>query len=420
MTTNSESTFFQTYFDYVGETESPLVYHRWAITTAVAAVLRRECYFSFGHQKLYPNLFSLLVGSSGARKSTAINVARKLVHQAGYRRFAPDKCSKEQFLASMVEEDVPLGPDGQALDIEDLLDLTVEKRSDMFVCASEFPDFIGQGNTEFTTMLTNLWDAGETPYRHPKLNSQDVVVENYITSILGGTTPEGFSMAFPPEVIGQGFTSRIIFVYSDPSETKIPWPKKPNEQLGQELAEYISAIMQEVKGEITITDDAREALEQCYELFPPMEDKRLAHYSTRRFTLLLKVSMVLAALDLRKQIELKDALQANTMLHFAECRMHKALGEYGRSKNSSQQASVLDLLEHSSKPLTIAEIWKKVSTDVTRQSELIDIIKNLALAEKVQVVTTDTGSAFRRLHKVRQSWSDKLILPDFLELEEMA
>ena len=419
MTSNSDNTFFQTYFDYVGETESPWTYHRWSIVTAVAASLGRQTYVPFGHFTMYPNLYTLLMGESGARKTGAITIASKLLAKSGYTRFAPNKCSKEQFLKSMTEQDIPLGPDGQELDLEELLDRPLKPCNELFVDADEFPDFIGVGNTEFTTMLTTLWD-GKDKYLHPKLNSADVEVLDPMVNILGGATQEGFSMAFPPEIMGQGFASRLLFIYSDPSGVQITWPKAPCPELGKDLTEYLRAIRAEIKGPMSIADDAAEALDKCYKQFPPMGDKRFLPYSSRRFSMLLKLATTLAAMDLSRVITLPHALQANTMLHYAECRMPKALGEYGKSRNASQQALVLDILDRANGPLDLTQLWRQLSTDLTRQTDLVEIMKNLSLAEKIKVVQTKAGgAAFVRLHKIRESWSDSLILPDFLKLEEM-
>lgn len=418
MTNNSENMFFQTYFDYVGKTEIPVTYNRWAIVGAVAAILGRQAYLQAGHYRVFPNLYTLLVGSAGARKSTAINVASKVLRKSGYNRFAPDKCSKEQFLKSMCEEDIPLDTDGKPLPIEQLLDLKVGVKNELLIAADEFPDFVGQGNTEFTTMLTTLWD-GRDSYIHPKLNSQDVIVDKPLVNALGGCTPDGFSMAFPPEVIGQGFTSRLLFIYSEQSTTKIPWPTKPCSELEDDMVQYLAAIGREVTGEVSMTPEAKSILERCYYKYKPLSDPRFAHYNTRRFTMLQKLSTILAAMDLTTEINEAHALQANTMLHYAECRMHKALGEYGRSRSADVQGSLLQVLDRANRPLPLAAIWKKLSTEISRQSELIDIMKNLALAHKIKIVEEGGEEGYVRVHEVREVWDKSLILEDFLELEEM-
>lgn len=419
MTENSENIFYQTYFKYIGETEAPLVFHRWAITSAVAAMLGRQVSFPFGHLTLYPNMYNVIVGSAGTRKSTAISIASKLISKAGYVDFAPDKCSKEQFLQSLGKMADPVDEFGNPIDLEDLLDMTLETKSELFIDADEFSDFIEHGDTGFITMLTKLWDCKDK-YLHPKLNSDDVEVKNPCVNILAGTTTEGFAMAFPPEVIGLGFTSRLMFIQAEASNVRIPWPKPPSEELQGELIDWLRAMQNNIKGEFTVSPEAKLILEECYTKWPPLDDMRFAHYSTRRFTLLLKLCMTLAAMDMSMVVLPKHALQANTMMHYAECRMPKALAEYGKSKNSEQQAAILKTLEGETRPVPIAFLWKRLNTEITRQSELIDILKNLVLADKVRAVQTDTGGAFMRVEKAREVWSEELILTDFLELEEMA
>jgi hypothetical protein len=49
-----------------------------AILPVVAASLARRVYFPWGNESIYPNLFSMLAGKAGDRKSSAINLAESL------------------------------------------------------------------------------------------------------------------------------------------------------------------------------------------------------------------------------------------------------------------------------------------------------------------------------------------------------
>jgi len=408
--------YFQKYFKYIGHSESPMIYHRWSAIAAVGGLLGRQFRFPFGHTELYPNMYIMLMGSPGTRKSTAVNAARKIMKATGYDRFAADRMSKEMFLKSMMSTHVP-GLDSCSID--DLLDLVPEDGHEMHIIADEFTDFVGQGNMEFLTMLTKLWDCPEE-YLHPKLTGQDVRVDQPTVNLLSGNTPAGFTLAFPPEAIGQGFTSRLIFVHSDPSGKKIPWPAPPCPEAMQDLREHLVQMKLHVKGKAELTDEAKLAAEAMYASFEPLDDHRFANYTTRRQTHLLKLALCLAAADLTTVITAEHLLKANTLLHFTECSMGKALGEYGRGRNSPVQQDILAILEKATQPITMNQLWRNVGSDLTRQSELVDIIKGMISAQKVQakqVNGQDIG--FLPLHVVRQEWGKNLLLPDYLSMEEM-
>jgi len=165
---------------------------------------------------------------------------------------------------------------------------------------------------------------------------------------------------------------------------------------------------------MTIAQDARKTFDRIYKEFKPIDDHRFQHYSTRRFTHLLKLCIIIAAADTRRVITTADAINANTVLHYAERRMPKALGEFGKARNSSTAAAILDVLNRASEPKTVNEIWKFVSKDLNKYAELQDIIVGLTKAEKIQLVKIGRKQGYLPLHTERTEWDDALLNLDYL------
>jgi hypothetical protein len=376
----------------------------------LGALLGRNVYIPFGHGKIYPNQYIMLMGSPGARKGTAINIAHKLIQQTGYNRFAPDRLSKERFLMEMRPHTA------EELD-SDLSVLTFDAASEIYVVAEEFTDFVGHGGIEFMTMLTKLWD-NMTSYSHPKIHGKSIVVEKPTVNILGANTVQGLALALPPEALGNGFMSRLIFVHSEQTGKKISFPGLVDVEKRQFLIDRMMDI-KELKGEISYEKDAYPLLERMYKEFHDVEDHRFKHYSTRRFTHLLKLALIIAASDCRTSISRDDALAANTLLHYTELRMPKALGEFGRSRYSDTANTILDLLGHTIKPYTINELWKVVAKDLTKVTELADILKGLMAAQKIQVVTIKGKQGYMPMFHETKEWDPSLLDKDFLTQEEM-
>ena len=44
-----EKDLFLRYLDYVADSESPVVYHRWTFLSIIGALLGRQLYIPFGH-----------------------------------------------------------------------------------------------------------------------------------------------------------------------------------------------------------------------------------------------------------------------------------------------------------------------------------------------------------------------------------
>jgi len=404
--------FFENYFEYVGidKSEPPASFHRWSAISMIGALLGRQCYLPFGHSRIYPNQYIMIMGSPGTRKSSAINIATKLLRMTGYKKFSSDRTSKERFLMDM--SSVP-----ETNDIDELLDLTTDEPAATYVAIGEFTDFIGQGNMEFVTMLTNLWDCPES-YTNPKIHGKSVEVSKPVVNILGGNTAQGFTLAFPPEALGNGFLSRLIFVHGETTGRKITFPKAPDEMIEAMLVERLVAIRQNCKGEFKIHRDAEAVFDRIYNEAVELDDNRFKHYSTRRLTHLLKLSMILAVTDLRMEISKADALKANALLYYTERKMPKALGEFGKSRYSDISNTILDILNHSKKPLTSNDIYKKVSQDIGKMSELLEVMKNLQHAGKVQLTNVLGKSGFMPAHVDTKEWSKDLIDDSWLILEE--
>lgn len=393
---------FELYFRYAKDTEPPTIYHRWSLISSVGALLGRQYWFPFGTTRIFPNQYVMLIGNPGTRKSTAIKMARRVIAGTGYSTFAAERTSKEKFLLDLegVTDEDAWSKSGSsrgkrtttASDVLDNLDLGGGGEihdgipKEIFVTADEFNEFSGTGNIEFLSMLGALWDWDDedTTYKHRFKNSKSISIFQPTISILGGNTHSSFKLAFPEQAIGQGFLSRLILVYSEPSGRKITFPTKPSDVVVSSLSTALNGIKECVRGEATMAPTAERALDTIYRTSKDLEDYRFKSYSTRRFTHLIKLCLITTAMRGVTQIEVDDVILANTILTYTESNMSKALGEFGRSKDSEAQHNIMTALYESKTPLSISDLWKIVSRDVDKQERLADILSSLASAGKIQ------------------------------------
>src|SRR6266850_1874141 len=102
----NEESLLSDYFDFAKcAPEVPNIYHRWCILSGLSAILSRNFYFQHGNFRIFPNLFVMLIGEAGARKSTAIKLVKKLIGSSGYTDFAANKTTKEKFLVDLQREE---------------------------------------------------------------------------------------------------------------------------------------------------------------------------------------------------------------------------------------------------------------------------------------------------------------------------
>ena len=403
--------FFTEYMSFVGleNQEAPAIYHRWTIASVIGTLLGRQFYLPFGKGIVYPNQFIMLMGTPGTRKGSAMNIGRDLLKSAGYTRFSASRTSLERFLIDMKQLDVSMDTDIEAL--------ALDTPSESYVFAGEFVDFIGPSDIAFINLLTNLWD-NLNEYKHPKIQGKSVEVYKPTVNLFGGSTPQTFSIAFPPEVIGTGFTSRLLLIHSEPTGKQIAWPAILDHLAQAQMVCHLKAIRESIDGEAIVDGKAKALAAEIYHNEIQVDDSRFAFYQQRRYTHLLKLSMIIAAANLSMVIKEEHVLWANTMLAAAEKKMPKALGEFGKSRYSEVSNEILQWMSRKSKPVNVNDIFKAVSRSISKLPELQEVIANLKATEKIQTVTIAGKTGYMTKHTEAPSWKTSLLDLDWLTSEE--
>lgn len=418
---SNRTDLFYTYLTYTGLTEPPTIYHRWSYISLLGAAIGRKAWFDLGKVgRVFPNIFIMLIGEPAARKSTAVKMAKRLFEGSGYSSFAADKTTKEKFLEDL---------EGKEFDDVDTQEFTrssggsggsngkgrsgsrAEKRTydlttsdnlwgpteseesifreprETFIVADEFNDFTTPGNIEFFTTLGSFWDFdSQKPFSQRLKNSRSISIYQPTVSILAGNTPEGFSRCFPPEAIGNGFLSRLLLIHGEKSERDITFPEAADEKMEEYLVGNFRKILSQEIGRIEGTPEARELLDKIYKNKNPVPDARFKGYNNRRFIQLLKLCIIFAVGKFQSSIEYDDVLLANTILSHAELLMPKAMGEFGKARNSDVANKIMLYIENSTRPVSQKELWKQVVQDLGNQRDMMEIIQGLIAADKIQSV----------------------------------
>lgn len=376
--------FFKSYFEYTADNECPAMFHRWSAIVGLGAYMGRGCYIPHGHFKLYPNIYALLIASPGSRKSTGINIIRKLLLLSSYNNFAPKKTTKEKFLMQLGNLSSGGATSGDILDAQLFGDDSISLPAELLIAAGEFTEFFGNDILSFCSMLGEMWDW-EGKFENEVKNSSCSMIYDPTISILGGTTQETFSETFPTGIIGQGFFSRILLVHTDKLRDKITWPAEPDAHHTAALLAHLIRVKSNYIGRVEISATAKKLLDKIYKSWEGVDDVRFSSYATRRFTHLLKLCLVHSAARLGKEISETDVVYANTVLFYAETFMPKALGEFGRSRNSDIIHKILQIVEASSLPMSLNEIFAHIASDVDGGTKAAaELIHNMVIAGKLQ------------------------------------
>jgi hypothetical protein len=421
-----EPDLFSLYFELTKDTESPQLFHRWACISLISALLGRQTWVPFGAFRIFPNQYVMLIGEAGSRKSVAIKYAKKLLSKSGYSKFSAEKTTKEKFLLDLEgledQEDKELTDDTVMQNLFGT-DINSMEPKEVYIVADEFNDFMRTGDMEFHSMLGALWDYDDETgqYKQRLKNSKSIAIYQPTINLFGGNTHEGFAEMFPPQAIGQGFLSRMLLIFSEPSGRKIAWPEKPPAEKEAAFVAQLQKIQLRLNGPLSLTVKAKEVLTILYNTYEGFTDVRFTSYFTRRYTHLIKLCIVCCASRNKSEIDVAEVMLANTILAYTEHFMPKALGEFGKAKNADVANKILGVLQKSFKPVDIPEIWKQVSSDLNGQEELAKLLAGLQTAGKIQWIKRTTSGVqgymiIRKQLGTKQLYVDWNLLPEYKQV----
>lgn len=372
----------------------------------------RDYYFQQGHFVVCPNMYVMLMGDPGARKSTAIKIAKKVIEGAGYNRISADRSSKEKFLMDLAGEGMEDGTTDDILN-QNLWGKSEGYKAETYIACDEFNDFIGVNNVEFMSILGSFWDFNGT-YQNRIKNGKSITITDPTVSILGGNTIVNFIRAFPPEILGQGFFSRLLLIHGEATGKRITFPVTPSRESTESIVELLQAVKFAAVGEAALTSGSKLLLDKIYKSYKGIDDARFKSYSQRRFSHLLKLCLVISAGYFSPTITEDHVVEANTILTYTEHFMPSALGEFGAARNSDTTHKVMQLLGSTLVPLSVGELFAQVHKDVNSIGDLGEILRNLLAAGRVMSV----GAGFLSKKVVREEVNSDVLDYNYLTKEE--
>ena len=124
--------------------------------------------------------------------------------------------------------------------------------------------------------------------------------------------------------------------------------------------------------------------------------------------------LIVSAMRVSKVIDLEDVILANTILTYTESSMSKALGEFGKNRNSEAAHAIMSTLYETNKPLNFDDLWKIVDRYLEKRESLKDILLNLQTAGKIQFVDKkgflpvqrpiNSGASYTNMKLLKDSW----------------
>lgn len=186
------------------------------------------------------------------------------------------------------------------------------------IAADELGTFIHKYDKEMADGLSAFFDP--IPYGHERRGGDiKIKMKSPQINMLCGSTPSNLIDTLPESAWGQGFTSRIIMVFSDERIVGDDFAKVTKE-LNSNLV-YDFRTINSIHGEFKVTEDYRNLINIWRQQGeqPTPNHPKLIHYNSRRRVNLYKLSMI-SAIDKSNTLLLtrEDFNRAIGWLHEAE------------------------------------------------------------------------------------------------------
>jgi hypothetical protein len=373
------------YIEYAGFSEAPKRMHFWSGVSAIAGALRRRVWLSMGYYRWCCNHYLVFVAPPGiVSKSTTVAIAMDILRKVPGVNFGPDIVTWPALVTAFAAASESF-PDING-DYHTQCALTLE--------SSEFGNLVNPTDREMIDLLVTLWDSKQGGFSKVTKNSGSDKVENPWINLIACTTPSWIAGNFPEYIIGGGFTSRCLFVYTEQKEKLVAYPiyHIPPGMLETQakLAADLEHIATTLVGPYHLTKEAREFGEEWYKLHyanPPkhLQDDRFGGYLARKQTHIHKLAMVLAA-SCRDELILtpEDLALAAKAITDLEADMPKVFARIGRSEDSIQAERFVQFVQKNS-PVSYAAAYAYVHSAFPFVNDFSAIVMGAVGAKLIKI-----------------------------------
>jgi len=325
--------FIDAYLKFTENQESTKKIHTWVAISIMAAALERKVYKTEGHFKLFPNLYTFIIGESGVvRKSTSTGIGVDLLREIPEIKIMSERVTAASLIGQMERSygEFPASNNNG-------------RQSAVFAYASELNVLLESVFGSISELLTTFYDCSphdsNKPWVYETKGEGQVKIFGPCLNILGASTPAWLARSIPASEMEGGFASRVIFVVEKENPDKfVAWPS-----LDQTVADMKPLLIQDLQqihnlmGEFQFDVDALRFYEEWYLHYKTRTlkeaDPRFKGYYGRKSTTVKKIAMLLSVAEGNSLVgTTKNIEDAIKLLDEVEAKMLDAFGSTGENK----------------------------------------------------------------------------------------
>ena len=264
------------------EAESPRSWILWAAISSISASIGRNVFLNMGGvYTIFPNLYIMLVGDSGLRKSFPVSIVKTLVESTKNTRILGGRNTIQAMITTLSKAYTT--PEGSII-----------KEGKACIVSEEF-GLVLVDDPHAQIILTDWYDTGREWWTNEtKISGSERIYRPYIT-LFGASNQTHLRIAIQKSSITGGLVGRTLFIEETKRHRHNPLTK-PADPIDYSRAINALLDITQVKGQMMFAPSAESLFIEFYEdLGKKMEEgSDTTGTANRLHVQVLKVSMILS------------------------------------------------------------------------------------------------------------------------------
>jgi len=256
--------FLQAYHIYSSGNEAPDAFHSWGAYAVLSSCCGPNLWKDMGTiGNIQPNLYIMFVGPPGIKKSTAKDIARRLVAKIHTNKhplpMSPASTSKEALIKFMAEEKSPCR-------MVYSWDNKTRPYTKISIYSDEFVNLVQVGGDPlgWVQILTEIYNP-QPAFDASTISRGSVTLPYPYVTLLGCMTPELTKSLINENALSGGFSRRTIYIFANRNSKPVDEPIVTPEQAEAErvLIDHGRRI-QSLTGRFEFSDSGKKFYKEWY------------------------------------------------------------------------------------------------------------------------------------------------------------
>lgn len=387
--------FLTDYSEYSSGNEAPPEFHLWSGLCTLAACCGPNLWMDLGNAgNIQPNLYVLLVGPPGIKKSTAKDISRDLLHKIHSTKhkipLAPDSSSKEAFVDFLSRKDSPC---------KMVFDHAGGARYYTKCCLwlDEFVNLVSVGGDPMAwiQILTELF-LPRPCYKAATIARGHVEMPYPYVSLLGCMTTDITKALINDGSLSGGFSRRTFYIYSNKDGDPVPIPvTTPEMKRAEERCVLRAREVQRLSGCFQFSPNGLAAYEKAYienhHAKQEAPSAALVNFMQSYGNFIIKIAMLLQLSESDELVIGEDKiLHAKKLVDEAKSHVNMIFAGVGKNPHASTMAGIKVFIDQiASRPpyfVTLKRVYAQFLNQA-EQAQLESILKQMAGINELVLVT---------------------------------